>query len=48
MPSSGYLLVTVADTGTRVDYIKTYIPNEQNATSKNSEIAYSYSIHPTR
>lgn len=44
MPSRGYLLVTVSDTSTKVDYVKTFLPSEENVTSKNGEVAYSYSI----
>ena len=44
LPGRGYLLVKVTDTSTKVDYIKTLLPNEENATRKNQDIAYSYSI----
>jgi hypothetical protein len=44
LPGRGYLLVTVADTAARVDYIRTYLPGEENATRKNGELAHSYTI----
>ena len=44
LPSRGYLLVTVSDTTARVDYIKTYLPNEENASRVNGQIAYTYTI----
>lgn len=46
LPGRGYLLVTVADTGTRVDYIRTYLPNEESGGHTNGEIADTYSISP--
>ena len=44
MPSRGYLLVTVTDSTAKVDYIKTYLPNEETAAHKNGEVAYSYTV----
>ena len=44
LPSRGFLLVTVSDTSTKVDYVKTYLPNEENGTRKNGSVAYTYSI----
>ncbi|MEI6061290.1 MAG: T9SS type A sorting domain-containing protein [Bacteroidota bacterium] len=44
MPGRGFLLVTVSDTATRVDYIKTYLANEENAAHHNGETAYSYQV----
>ena len=43
-PSRGYLLVTVDNDSAKVDYIKTYIGNEVNATQVNGSIGYSYKI----
>lgn len=47
MPNRGYLHVTVGPDKAQVDYIKTYLPAEENATRKNGDIAYSYSIVPS-
>ena len=47
MPNRGYLYITVSPEKVQVDYIKTYLPTEENATRKNGEIAYSYSIVPS-
>lgn len=44
LPGRGYLLVTVNDSGCRVDYIKTLLPNEENASNKNMDVAYSYTL----
>ena len=44
LPGRGYLLVTVSDTSTRVDYINTYLPNEENASRHNGDIGYTYTI----
>jgi Calcineurin-like phosphoesterase/Secretion system C-terminal sorting domain len=43
-PSRGYLLVTVDNDSAKVDYIKTYIGNEVNATQVNGSVGYSYKI----
>ena len=47
MPGRGFLLVTVTDSSAKVDYIKTYLPNESTGTHINGEIAYSYSVKPS-
>ena len=47
MPNRGYLYVTVSADKVKVDYIKTYLPAEENATRKNGDIAYSYTITPS-
>lgn len=44
LPNRGYLLVTVNDTSTKVEYIRTYLPNEENATRHNGDISHSYTI----
>ncbi|MEI6506994.1 MAG: T9SS type A sorting domain-containing protein [Bacteroidota bacterium] len=40
----GFLLVNVTDSTAKVDYIKTYLPNEETSGHKNGEIGYSYSV----
>ncbi|MEY4051472.1 MAG: hypothetical protein RIR64_457 [Bacteroidota bacterium] len=47
MPNRGYMYVTVSADKAQVDYIRTYLPSEENATRKNGEVAYSYSIVPS-
>lgn len=47
MPNRGYLYVTVSADKAQVDYVKTYLPSEENATRKNGDIAYTYSIVPS-
>jgi len=47
MPNRGYLYITVSPNKAQVDYVKTYLPSEENATRKNGEIAYTYSIVPS-
>jgi hypothetical protein len=44
LPGRGYLMVTVSDASTKVEYISTYLPNEENATHKNTDVAHSYEI----
>ncbi|MEI7595910.1 MAG: metallophosphoesterase [Bacteroidota bacterium] len=44
MSNRGYILVTVNNDSTRVEYIKTYLPSEENATRHNGDIAHSYTI----
>jgi len=44
LPGRGYLLVTVSDSSTKVDYIKTLLPNEENINNKNRDVAYSYTL----
>ena len=47
MPNRGYLYITVSPNKAQVDYIRTYLPTEENGTRKNGDIAYSYSIVPS-
>ena len=44
MAGRGYMLVTVSETGAKVDYIKTLLPTEENSTNKNGDIGYSYTV----
>ena len=44
LPSRGYILVTVGPDSIKADYVRTYLPNEENATRKNGDIAHSYTI----
>ena len=47
MPNRGYLHITVGPDKAQVDYVKTYLPSEENTNRKNGDIAYSYSIVPS-
>ncbi len=47
MPSRGYILVTVTDSTAKVDYIKTFLPNELTGGHTNGEVAYSYTLRST-
>jgi hypothetical protein len=44
LTNRGYLYVTVAPDSIKIDYIKIYLPSEENANRHNGEIAYSYTI----
>jgi len=44
LPSRGFLLVTVTDSSAKVDYVKTYLPNEETGSKKNGQVADSYSL----
>ena len=44
LPNRGYLLVIVSPDSVKVDYVRTYLPSEENATRHNGDIAYSYTI----
>lgn len=43
---SGHLRVTVSPDSMTVDYIKAYLPADENQTNKNGQLAYSYSVKP--
>ena len=47
LPSRGFLLVTVTDSTARIDYVKTFLPNEETGGHVNGEIADSYTIRKT-
>jgi hypothetical protein len=44
LSSSGFLRVTVKDTVSVVDYIRTYLPEHENASRQNGSNAFSYTI----
>jgi hypothetical protein len=44
LPSRGFLLVTVTPDSAVVEYIKTFLPNEENATRRNLDVAHRYVI----
>lgn len=47
LSSSGYLRVTVEDSVARVEYVRSYLPEHENATRHNGDIAYSYVLRPS-
>jgi hypothetical protein len=47
LPNRGYMYVTVSSDKVQVDYIRTYLPSEENANRKNGDVAYSYTIVPS-
>lgn len=46
-PGRGFLLVTISDTTAKAEYIRTYLPSEENATRKNGEVAHTYTLRST-
>jgi hypothetical protein len=44
MAGRGYMLVHVSSNETIIEFIRTYLPNEENAGRKNGEVAYSYTL----
>lgn len=47
LPNRGYMYVTVSAEKTQVDYIRTYLPSEENNSRKNGEVSYSYTLTPS-
>ncbi len=43
---SGHLRVTVVPESVQVDYVQAWLPKDENATRKNRQVAYSYSVKP--
>ncbi|MCK4960532.1 MAG: hypothetical protein KAT00_14065, partial [Planctomycetes bacterium] len=44
--NSGHLLVTVSQQNVRVDYVRSFLPEDQAGGQKNGQIAFSYTIAP--
>lgn len=44
LSSSGHLLVTVMPYQATIEYIRAFLPQDQNSTQQNGEVAYQYSI----
>lgn len=42
LPGRGFLRVSVSPGNVKIDYIRTYLPSEEDANHKNGEVAYSY------
>ena len=47
LPNRGYMYITISADKAQVDYIRTYLPSEENNTRKNGDISYSYTITPS-
>jgi hypothetical protein len=47
LPCAGYLRITVADTAATVDYIRSYLPADENGTRHNGDISFSYILRPS-
>jgi hypothetical protein len=44
LPGSGHIRVTVDGNGAKVDYVRAYLPKNENGSRKNKDIAASYYI----
>jgi hypothetical protein len=44
LPNSGYLRVTVAPASAKVDYIRAWLPHDEQPDRKNGEVAFSYNV----
>ena len=44
LPCTGFVNVTVAPTGVKVDYINSFLPKDVNNNRKDGQLAYSYTI----
>ena len=44
LPNSGYVRVTVASTGVRVEYVREYLPKDESASQVSGQVAYSYTV----
>ena len=45
LPGRGFLLLTVSGSSVKVEYVKTYLPIEEKAGSKNGDIGATYTIN---
>ena len=46
LPSSGHLRVTVLSSQVKVDYVRAYLSEDENAQRKNGKVDYTYTIAP--
>lgn len=44
LPCAGYLKVTVTDSTAKVDYVRSYLPEDESAQRKNGAVEYSYTL----
>lgn len=45
-PSSGHIRIRVSPEHCRVDYVRSYLPKDQDARRSNADVSYSYDVHP--
>jgi PKD repeat protein len=43
-PNTGYTRVTVAPSGVKVDYVRTYRPQDEGPGARNGDVAYTYTV----
>jgi sugar lactone lactonase YvrE/formylglycine-generating enzyme required for sulfatase activity/phosphodiesterase/alkaline phosphatase D-like protein len=46
LPNTGYTRFTVASSGVKVDYVRTFLPADEGIGKTNGMVAYSYVIYP--
>ncbi len=46
LDGAGYLRVKVAPDSARVEYVRSYLPADENATHTNRAVAYAYTVYP--
>jgi hypothetical protein len=44
LPNSGYVRVAVSPSSVKVDYVREFLPKDENATQKSGQVAFSYTI----
>jgi predicted phosphodiesterase len=44
LPSSGHLCLTVSSSQVKVDYVRAYLPQDENAQRKNGKVDYTYTM----
>jgi len=45
-PSSGHLRIRVSPEHCRVDYVRSYLPKDEDGKRRNGDVSYSYEVHP--
>lgn len=46
LPNAGHLLVTVSPDEARIDYVRSFLPKDENASQKDGTVAFSYTVKP--
>lgn len=44
LPNTGYTRVVVSPDGVRVEYVRTYLPGDEEAGYRNGEVAFRYAL----
>lgn len=44
LPSSGHLRVTVSSAQVKIDYVRAYLPQDENAQRKNGKVDFTYTL----